>query len=308
MASHPNLVHLDDVPEEVRDLGPLRARRRRAGRAAGAAGVGLSVFEMGPGERGVPVHVHADEEELFYVVAGSGVSWQDGRTYAIATGDLVCHLAMREAHTMVAGPDGLRVLAFGEGSRTNISHLPRARAWWLGPGWLPEGPQSPLQREAAAGPLELPDAPEAERPPSIVATEDHPPEVFDRPGYEGEERDLARAAGSIRSGLRHTVLRPGALSCPPHWHTAEEELFVVLAGSGEALLGDDVLDLRAGHVLCRPPGTGVAHALRAGPEGLTYLVYGTRVPGDLVHYPRSGKIKLGGLFVRVEPVDYWDGE
>jgi hypothetical protein len=41
---------------------------------------------------------------------------------------------------------------------------------------------------------------------------------------------------------------------------------------------------------------------------MTYLVYGTRVPGDLVHYPRSGKIKLGGLFVRVEPVDYWDGE
>jgi uncharacterized cupin superfamily protein len=309
MASHPNLVHLDDVPEEVRDLGPLQGRRRRAGVAARARGVGLSLFAMGPGARAVPVHVHADEEELFYVLAGSGVSWQDGRTYAIASGDMVCHRADEEAHTMVAGPDGLRVLAFGEGSRTSITHLPRAGAWWLGPRWLPEGPESPLQREAAAGPLELPERLEAERPTTIVATQDADAVVYDRPGYEGAERDLGRAAGSVHSGLRHAVLRPGALSCPPHWHTAEEELFVVLDGSGEVLLADDVLDVRAGHVLCRPPGTGVHHALRGGPEGMTYLAYGTRVPGDLVHYPRSGKIHLGGgICVRAEPVDLWDGE
>lgn len=309
MASHPNLVHLDDVPEHVRDLGPLQGRRKRVADAAGARSVGLSLFTMGPGERAVPVHAHADEEELFYVVAGSGVSWQDGRTYPIATGDLVCHRAMEEAHTMVAGPDGLEVLAFGEGSRTNITHLPRAGAWWIGPRWLPEGSESPLEREAAAGPLELPEAPEPERPATIVATEDLAPQLFDRAGYEGAERDLARAAGSAHSGLRHVVLRPGALSCPPHWHTAEEELFVVLEGSGEVLLGDDVLDVRAGHVLCRPPGTGVAHALRAGLDGMTYLAYGTRVPGDLAHYPRSGKLDLGGgICVRAQVVDPWDGE
>ena len=309
MASHPNLVHLDELPEEVRDLGPLQGRRRRPGAAAGAAGVGLSLFTMGPGERAVPVHVHIDEEELFFVVSGSGVSWQDGRTFAIATGDLVCHRASGEAHTMVAGPDGLGVLAFGAGAGAGIAHLPRAGTWRLGTRWLPEGPDSPLHREAAAGPLELPAAPEAERPPSIVATEDRVPAIYDRPGYEGEERDLGRAAGSVHSGLRHVVLRPGALSCPPHWHTAEEELFVILDGSGEALLGDDVLDLRAGHVLCRPPGTGIAHALRAGLEGMTYLAYGTRVPGDLVHYPRSNKIDLGGgIYVRAEVVDPWDGE
>jgi uncharacterized cupin superfamily protein len=237
------------------------------------------------------------------------VSWQDGRTYAISTGDLVCHLAMQEVHTMVAGPDGLEVLAFGEGSRTNISRLPRAGAWWLGPRWLPDGPQSPVEREAAAGPLELPEAPEPERPPTIAATEEVVPEVEQRPGYEREERDLGAAAGSVHSGLRHAVLRPGALSRPPHWHTASEELFLVLDGGGEALLGDDVLPLRAGHLLCRPPGTGVAHALRAGLEGMTYLAYGTRVPGDLVHYPRSNKLGLGGgICVRAELVDLWDGE
>jgi uncharacterized cupin superfamily protein len=309
MAPHPNLVHLDDLPEEVRDLGPLQGRRKRPGDAAGARDAGLSLFTMGPGERAVPVHVHIDEEELFFVLAGSGVSWQDGRTYAIATGDLVCHRADEETHTMVAGPDGLAVLAFGAGSRTGVSHLPRAGTWRLGSRWLPGGPGSPLDREAAAGPLELPDRPEAQRPPTIVATEDVAPTVYDRPGYEGDERDLGRAAGSVNSGLRHVVLRHGALSCPPHWHTAEEELFVVLDGSGEALLGSDVLDVRAGHVLARPPGTGEAHALRGGLEGMTYLAYGTRAPGDLVHYPRSGKLNLGGgVCVRAEVVDFWDGE
>ena len=47
----------------------------------------------------------------------------------------------------------------------------------------------------------------------------------------------------------------------------------------------------------------------AGPDGMTYLAYGTRVPGDLVFYPRSGKISLGGgVTVRAEVVDFWDGE
>jgi uncharacterized cupin superfamily protein len=131
---------------------------------------------------------------------------------------------------------------------------------------------------------------------------------LDRGAYVSDERDLATAAGSERSGLRHTVLAAGGLSCPPHWHTGEEEAFVVLEGDGHALLGDEELPLRAGSLLVRPPGTRVAHALRAGDAGMTYLAYGTRVPTDLVFYPRSSKVNVMGLLFRVEPVDYWDGE
>jgi len=60
----------------------------------------------------------------------------------------------------------------------------------------------------------------------------------------------------------------------------------------------------------RPPATGVAHVLRAGPEGLTYLAYGTRDPGDICYYPRSGKINWRGigLIGRVESLEYRDGE
>jgi len=49
--------------------------------------------------------------------------------------------------------------------------------------------------------------------------------------------------------------------------------------------------------------------LRAGDEGLTYLAYGTRVPGEIVYYPRSRKAWLGRVLVRMDLVeDYWDGE
>ena len=57
---HPNLVHWDDVDELVIDRGPLQGRRRRLGAAAGATRIGLSRYELGPGQRAMPVHVHAD--------------------------------------------------------------------------------------------------------------------------------------------------------------------------------------------------------------------------------------------------------
>jgi uncharacterized cupin superfamily protein len=54
----------------------------------------------------------------------------------------------------------------------------------------------------------------------------------------------------------------------------------------------------------------MAHALRAGPSGMTYLVYGTRKPNDICYYPRSNKISWRGVGVigRIEHLDYWDGE
>jgi uncharacterized cupin superfamily protein len=90
----------------------------------------------------------------------------------------------------------------------------------------------------------------------------------------------------------------------------EEEIFVVLEGAGVLVLGEEETPVGAGCVVARPPATGVAHAFRAGPEGLTFLAYGTREPGDMCYYPRSGKVAFRGLgvIVRVEGLGYWDGE
>ena len=68
--------------------------------------------------------------------------------------------------------------------------------------------------------------------------------------------------------------------------------------------------VRAGSTVARPAGTRVGHSFRAGAAGLTLLAYGTRDPGDVAYYPRSGNVNLRGVGVifRPESLDYWDGE
>jgi uncharacterized cupin superfamily protein len=85
--------------------------------------------------------------------------------------------------------------------------------------------------------------------------------------------------------------RPAALPL------GEEEIFVVLEGEGTLLLGDDEHPVLRGHVVSRPPGTGVAHGWRAGEQGLTALFYGTREPNDTIFYPRTREVYLKGLRV-----------
>ena len=304
------VVHLDDVPAEAIDRAVLRGTRWRVGPVAGCVRVGLSRYRLGPGERAMPVHVHADEEELFVVLAGSGLSWQGGRTHAVAAGDVVLHRAGGEAHTIVGAEDeALDVLAFGSGSATGLTWLPRAGAFWAGPHWVPPAGPDPFAAEDAAGPLELP-PPEPGRPATIVAIDALAAERWGEGDVATLLRDPGGALETVLAGLSVIDVEPGALSGPPHCHSAEEELFVVARGDGSVLLGDDEHPVREGSVVARPAGTGVAHAFRAGPGGLRLLAYGQRDPRDTTFYPRSQKVALRGLGVRfrVEQVPYWEGE
>jgi uncharacterized cupin superfamily protein len=303
------VTHWDEVEPVAIEGTQLRGTRWRLGGAAGTERVGLSRYRLAAGERAMPAHVHADEEEIFYVLGGDGLSWQDGRTYAVRAGDCILHRAGAEVHTVVGAGDGLDVLAFGSGSATGLTWLPRAGAWWNGPHWLPHDGPDPFAAEEAAGPIELAE-PEADRRATIVNLDDVAARGSRRGDVAGERRRLGDAVGARGSILQHMVVEPGALSYPPHCHSAEEELFVVLDGSGTLLLGDEEHPVRAGSVVARPPGTGVAHAFRAGDEPLTLLAYSDRDPNDMCFYPRSGKVSLRGLkaIFRVERLDYWDGE
>lgn len=306
-ASHPNIAHVDDLRTRRREAADIAVDYTRLARPAGARGIGATHYVVPPSRRMMPVHVHSDEEELFYVLSGAGLLWQGGRTHEVRAGDCIVHRIQTEAHTLVAGPEGLTVVAFGEGSLTNLTHLPRAGGWWLGTGWLPADGPNPFELEAAQGPLELPDTVDP-RPANVANLDEVQAETEVRPGYDITERNLAKAVGSVRSGLRHDVFAPGTRSCPPRWHTGEEELFLVLDGDGVVELGDERYDVRAGSVVVRPPNSGVAHSFVAGSGGLTYLAYGTRDPNDICFYPRSKKANVGGITFRLDVVDYWEGE
>jgi uncharacterized cupin superfamily protein len=301
------LCHFDEVPWRPHEHADIRMQRQRLGAAAGALGVGLSRYRIEPGARAMPLHVHVDEEEIFFVLEGSGFSWQDQTLHEVRAGDVIVHRASEEPHTLIAG-DGeqLDVLAFGGGSPTGLTHLPRAGVTWVGSRWLPPDAPHPFDAEPPIG--ERP--PVAARPAGIVALRDVEGVTLQRGRVHRTRRNLGDAAGSRRSGLQHVTVRPGAYATPRHCHSVEEELFVVLEGDGVVVLGDDEHAVRAGSVVARPPASGVAHALRSGEHGMTFLAYGTRDANDMCWYPDSSKVLFGGLGVvaRVQALDYWEGE
>jgi uncharacterized cupin superfamily protein len=292
MDQPPPVVNRDDVAERPVSEGDISFARRMLGVAAGATRIGASLYVVEPGARQMPVHVHGDEEEIFYVLGGGGLSWQGGSACEVRPGDVIVHRPAGKPHTFLAGDDGLELLAFGSGSDTSITYLPRARAMWCGPRWVPLDSPHPFRAEGLAGALERPEP--SQRPANVVALADVP--VGSPPGV----RALGQTAGAVQAGLNQVTLPPGAGGAPPHCHALEEELFIVLEGSGTLTLGADQHALRAGDVIARPPSTGVAHSLRAGEPGMTYLVYGTRQPGDSVYYPQTGKVRLRGLGVTID--------
>jgi uncharacterized cupin superfamily protein len=307
------IAHWDEVEPVRRDIGHLRAEWTDLGRAAGSVNVGVRRIRLAPGEIPTPEHVHPVEEEIFYVLEGSGLSRQDGKTHEIRAGDCIVHVAMAEAHTLRAGDHGLVVLAYGHRMRTPGAYLPNANRYWLNPSWTDAGHVShPFEAEPE---LEWPEP--SPRPATIVNLDDA------EPGYEGDAGrwvPLARNAGAVRTGLNWGYLAPGRAGAPPHCHSADEEIFVILEGSGTLELWPSPArakemereqhEVRAGHVISRPPSTGIAHYFRAGDNGMTFLLYGTREPNDVCYYPRSNKIywRGVGLIARLEPLQYDDGE
>jgi uncharacterized cupin superfamily protein len=309
----PHIVHWDEVESERNDEGAFRSTWTDLGRAAGSVTVGVNKVRVDPGARSTPLHMEGSEEEIFFVLDGSGLSWQDDgdgeKSYEIRAGDCLVHLAGKEAHSVVAGADGIEYLAFGTRARAEYAFFPRLRAGRIGMLWTDMIETHQWVQELELGEPDLPDP--SPRPPSIVNIDEVEEEDWGQGDVLVHTRDLGIAAGSELTGINYNRIEPGMLSGPPHVHSAEEEIFVILDGRGTVTLGDDEHALRPGHVVARPAASRVAHAFRAGPEGLTMLAYGTRNAGaDIVYYPRSDKISFRGVGVitRVEKLDYWDGE
>lgn len=305
------VVHCDDVATFERGVAPVTGTWSDIGRAAGTVTCGVRRIACTAGNRTTPVHMEGADEEFFYVLAGSGLSWQDGKTYEVRAGDVILHRRREEAHTLIAGPQGIDVLAYGTRYWRGGAMLPRAGVAWHYPAWVRvEQGGDPFALEVAVGELDVP-APLPRK--STIANIDEI-EPLHRTSPEGGsdwlQRDFGRALGSVETGMRHFAIAAGKLGPPPHCHSAEEEIFLVLGGTGTLWLGDERVPLRQGHVVARPAGTGVAHAFQAGPGGLDLLAYGTRDPNDIAYQPRSGKVMLRGIGVigRIEQLGYWDGE
>lgn len=303
---HVKIANLHDGRSGVVEIGHLKGVWHDLGRECGSRKVGLRRIEVVEEHFSTPAHDHGTDEEIFFVLRGEGLLWQSGDTFVVESGDCIVHRPKRGPHTLRAAAGGLDVLVFGERRDAALTALPRAGVAWSYPRWveLADG-ESPFAREAAVGAPDCP-PPSADRPSNVVALADAPATLG------GRVRAVGGLAGALATGLNHVRLAAGEQGAPPHCHSQEEELFVVLEGDGVLELwahgkpDPEQHPLRAGDVVSRPAGTGVAHSLRAGDQGLTYLAYGTREPSDMCFYPQTGRVSLRGLGIalRSPEIDY----
>ena len=139
--------------------------------------------------------------------------------------------------------------------------------------------------------------------------------------------DRARIGGIIgmeKLGCMVMRVAPGKRAFPFHVHHNNEEMFVILEGTGVYRFGDARHEIRAGDILAAPAGGPErAHQIiNTGSGDLRYLSISTKNQPEIVEYPDSGKFLVGSQSQTGSPLDarfryigtmdgqmdYWDGE
>jgi uncharacterized cupin superfamily protein len=96
------------------------------------------------------------------------------------------------------------------------------------------------------------------------------------------ETQMARFAGADLGcetiGLALEGVKPGQRQAFGHRHEEDEEVYVVVQGSGRMRLGDDVIEVGQMDAIRVAPG--VMRAFEAGDDGLEVLAFGTHHEGD----------------------------
>jgi mannose-6-phosphate isomerase-like protein (cupin superfamily) len=93
-----------------------------------------------------------------------------------------------------------------------------------------------------------------------------------------EARFARKHLNSEHLGVSYFRYGPGFRSQMGHSHREQEEVYVVVNGSGRMKLDDDIVDLKQWDVVRVAPST--VRALEGGPNGLEVLAVGSDRPAD----------------------------
>ena len=143
--------------------------------------------------------------------------------------------------------------------------------------------------------------------------------------FGGALAPIGQRLGAQKLGYNLTSVPPGMHAFPFHAHRVNEEMFFVVEGTGELRIGHETWPIRAGDVICCPPGgPEAAHQIaNTGEATLRYLAVSTSQTPEICEYPDSGKFAVmhaAGKDADGKPQgfrhvgrpddgrDYWDGE
>lgn len=139
------------------------------------------------------------------------------------------------------------------------------------------------------------------------------------PLYDARSARLAPGTAASKLGASIDELAPGKRSCPYHLHHVQEEMFIVLDGSGTLRVAGELLPITAGDVVFIPPGPEYPHQIiNTSAAPLRYLSISTQETPEVCEYPDSNKHGVWvdrGAQCTFEArhrnggdLDYWDGE
>ena len=102
------------------------------------------------------------------------------------------------------------------------------------------------------------------------------------PNFDGapglEFRHASKALELEQSGLSYQRIPPGYRFPYGHTHKEQEEVYVVVRGSGRMKAGDEIVELKEWDAVRVPPGTWRGY--EAGPDGLEIIVIGAPNLGE----------------------------
>ncbi|MHB8146247.1 MAG: cupin domain-containing protein [Vulcanimicrobiaceae bacterium] len=133
-----------------------------------------------------------------------------------------------------------------------------------------------------------------------------------RPYRGGGSAEIGLLLGARKLGYRLAAIPQGTKWVPMHWHSAEEEIYVVLTGRPSVRTPSGEYDCRPGDIIAFPCGPSGAHTIRNQHEELcTVLMLANNDANDVCSYPDSQKVLVEArdLMLRDHPdLEYFDGE
>jgi mannose-6-phosphate isomerase-like protein (cupin superfamily) len=93
-----------------------------------------------------------------------------------------------------------------------------------------------------------------------------------------EARFGRKALDAQRGGFSYQKLEPDFRQPFGHKHNEQEEIYVVVSGSGRMKIGDDVIDVKQWDSIRVSPKT--PRAFEGGSDGIEFLAFGAGESGD----------------------------